>query len=956
MSGILRKFMRVLSVMLAGIIIMTSMVAARAYTVNAEEPDSNPVITIPDDPLDDPDDDNDDDDDDDNDDADKQTPDDKKNPEDVKTPEDDDDEEEDPDQIIEGMTLRSAPALRNAPDSVVVTLNVDFVGVAYGDEESADEVLANASPVLRRLTDSGTNTYDTISDGGSFTVIPGEAVGLYIRVNSGYEFTMDGSGMELSGFFTGQWNINYGQEENTGSGSWSMVNTDGNWSESSTLNLELRIQKKDDPGEDPIDYGEPGIATFTASYKNNSNAHVSIEYYIADDDDSSGTVPAAGVSGIASVKGFKVILEDGYVLSDDAMLVITQTAGDNMGSNDYNGLLKNFEAATGAFGYFFEGCQAGEAPKEYTCTISNVAVREAESSDLVGQYKLVLVANDGLSLNGRMDAGAYRNGSFSEENEITSSYTHFDAGSGSGQSGYTRLSNEATGLFVTLNSDTDRDNFEQATLVGYDASGNVVSSINFDYETMKRERMGTGAVNPAYSYILTVTLSRQKKIYWTSSDTANCSLYLLTAQGNENPDSTSRREGSSFSADIGTTYYFLMMPSYGYQVSSLDVNGNSITPIAGDANMGIFKFVMGNGDFRIQPSLARNNDVVTNTSNTVNGASISNGSAAGVGGNLSMNVTDAAVDNTAIEASSAYGSGEVSAVATVDIDLKQIVSQGNGTNWNKDLTELSGAITVGLGVPNDLSAGETYSVIREHEGVKTELAASYNASTQVLSFPSNQFSSFTIIKRPKPAASASESSGGSSSSSGSSSDTASSVPAATASTTGALGIVSGGGTIESWSELDAVILKESSTANTSGDSADKEPELVQVTIDNSKAQIPETTFKALENSDKAGLHLFLGEDMAITFENTGKLAGQKTVDLYHETVDAPNLKTITFRTYSKLAAKTTLHSKVPAGTKTVRVYYYDAKGRRKLLGKVTPTTEGRFCIGITILTKYEFVY
>ena len=53
---------------------------------------------------------------------------------------------------------------------------------------------------------------------------------------------------------------------------------------------------------------------------------------------------------------------------------------------------------------------------------------------------------------------------------------------------------ETRTLFVTMNP-YDANNFETATLVGYDGDGNQVSSVSYDYEEVKDTQMGKRAID-----------------------------------------------------------------------------------------------------------------------------------------------------------------------------------------------------------------------------------------------------------------------------------------------------------------------------------------------------------------------------------------------------------------------------------------------------------------------------
>ena len=102
--------------------------------------------------------------------------------------------------------------------------------------------------------------------------------------------------------------------------------------------------------------------------------------------------------------------------------------------------------------------------------------------------------------------------------------------------------------------------------------------------------------------------------------------------------------------------------------------------------------------------------------------------------------------------------------------------------------------------------------------------------------------------------------------------------------------------------------------------------------------------------------MFTGNGTAVTFVNDAKLAGQKAINVGCSTVSLNGRKIITFKTFTKLSSTVLLHATVPAGTKTVSVYFTGADKKRTLITTVAPTAAGRLCFAINQLGKYELVY
>lgn len=202
--------------------------------------------------------------------------------------------------------------------------------------------------------------------------------------------------------------------------------------------------------------------------------------------------------------------------------------------------------------------------------------------------------------------------------------------------------------------------------------------------------------------------------------------------------------GGLYAITPGTIVTIKLIPDYGYQLKSTDLNGATV---AAGAEVSTFTFVMPDTNLHLAALFEKTEDKIDCAdSKLVSKASIGNGANAASSGNLSLTVEDNANYNTnAISVVSGTG---VSKVASVDITLDNIVGKGDGTYWESNITEFQKDITVSLTLDaGSLEAGQTYSVVRDHNGTLTELSATYDAATGTLTFPSNQFSTYTIVKK-----------------------------------------------------------------------------------------------------------------------------------------------------------------------------------------------------------------
>lgn len=201
-------------------------------------------------------------------------------------------------------------------------------------------------------------------------------------------------------------------------------------------------------------------------------------------------------------------------------------------------------------------------------------------------------------------------------------------------------------------------------------------------------------------------------------------------------------QGGNIAVPSGKKVTIRLVPDYGYQVAGLQLNGG-VTLQPDDAQTSTFTFVMGNSPVHLKGIFTKASDTVSTNSKQIESAGIANGANAVASGNLRLTVSDAeSYDTTAAQA---LVSGAQSAQA-VDLKLDQIVSKGNGTNWENNITEFENPVTLNLALDN-YDANYDYIVVRNHNGTLTELATTVEQGT--LSFETNQFSTYVIVKKAK---------------------------------------------------------------------------------------------------------------------------------------------------------------------------------------------------------------
>ena len=201
------------------------------------------------------------------------------------------------------------------------------------------------------------------------------------------------------------------------------------------------------------------------------------------------------------------------------------------------------------------------------------------------------------------------------------------------------------------------------------------------------------------------------------------------------------KDGGHFAADPGAKITIKLTPDYGYQLSGVQLNGGATLEAQKDVST--FTFIMPDTSVHFKGIFTKSEDAVVTTGNTVKNAAIANGANAANSGNLELKVSDNTEYNTA--AATALVSDAVAAEA-VDLSLNQIVSKGNGTNWETGITEFEKSITLSLAL-KDYDANYDYTVVRNHNGKLTALDTT--AINGTVSFATNQFSTYVIVKKEK---------------------------------------------------------------------------------------------------------------------------------------------------------------------------------------------------------------
>ena len=185
-----------------------------------------------------------------------------------------------------------------------------------------------------------------------------------------------------------------------------------------------------------------------------------------------------------------------------------------------------------------------------------------------------------------------------------------------------------------------------------------------------------------------------------------------------------------------------LIPDYGYQLSGASINGVTLAP---QTEVSTFTFKMPDTNVHFKGIFTQTQDEINTSGTKVSSASVENGANAAPSGNLRLTVEDSDANTTN---ALAQVENAVSAEA-VNLTLDQIVSKGNGNSWETPVTQFGQPVKMKLKVADyDTAAG--YEVVREHNGNLTKLTTSVSEDG-TLTFETNQFSTYFIVKTAKKA-------------------------------------------------------------------------------------------------------------------------------------------------------------------------------------------------------------
>ena len=196
---------------------------------------------------------------------------------------------------------------------------------------------------------------------------------------------------------------------------------------------------------------------------------------------------------------------------------------------------------------------------------------------------------------------------------------------------------------------------------------------------------------------------------------------------------------TDYKIESGSTVTIQLLPDYGYQYVSGGLNGNQTAP---EKDKGSYTFTMPSNNLHLSAIFEKSSDIINVNSGTVTGATISVPTG-DINGNAKLTVGDATnVDKTAFE--KAAGAAEIGSYLSMSLD--EIIYKGTSKEaWVTNITDLDKEMTVKLSLAKSLQGHANYTILCNHNGIMTKISATYDASTNVLSFSTDKYSTYAIV-------------------------------------------------------------------------------------------------------------------------------------------------------------------------------------------------------------------
>ena len=269
-------------------------------------------------------------------------------------------------------------------------------------------------------------------------------------------------------------------------------------------------------------------------------------------------------------------------------------------------------------------------------------------------------------------------------------------------------------------------------------------------------------IAPASEYVIEVTKKPTiipRTIIWAKDKTGNNGLkdYELLKNGTleileiKNPDGTSigldgvEQDTNYGWASVipGSEIILRAVPEYGYQLGSITINGQSLTPLS-DAST--FSYTMPDENVHISSIFTKAEDQVELKTDKVKRALIQLAENEITSGNSRLTIKDAVLTQQQLEAFK-KAAGDYQITGYFDIKLAQILYKNTAANlWVNNIETLKKTAKVSLQIEADWeSENSELAVIHEKkDGTYEIIPASFDVATKMVMFQTDGFSNYAI--------------------------------------------------------------------------------------------------------------------------------------------------------------------------------------------------------------------
>lgn len=193
----------------------------------------------------------------------------------------------------------------------------------------------------------------------------------------------------------------------------------------------------------------------------------------------------------------------------------------------------------------------------------------------------------------------------------------------------------------------------------------------------------------------------------------------------------------------GSEITLRITPEYGYQLDSITINGQSLTP---SADTSIYTYTMPDANVHICGIFTKKEDQTELKTDKVKNALVQLAENEITSGNSRLTIKDAVLTQQQQEAFE-KAAGDYQIVGYFDIKLAQILYKNSAANlWVNDIAALKNPAKVSLQLGTDLEVeGNDLIVIHENsDGTYEVIPASFDSATKTVMFQTQGFSNYAV--------------------------------------------------------------------------------------------------------------------------------------------------------------------------------------------------------------------